>query len=154
MSDRTIDLAKWLCERLSASQNIAMEDRGYCDDCLEDAQKFLAAPSPTTKEPDDNGPYLDIFEALKQQANEAPKPSLRESIEPPKPKGETAMKLDPEVWNAAMPTPPAPALSTTALVADLKRLFHSLELTDADADRLAAEAISRHVKAAVIYLGG
>jgi hypothetical protein len=46
MSDRTIDLAKWLCERLSASQNIAMEDRGYCDDCLEDAQKFLAAPRP------------------------------------------------------------------------------------------------------------
>jgi hypothetical protein len=45
--------------------------------------------------------------------------------------------------------PSAPAPSAMALVADLKRLFHSLELTDADADRLAAEAISHHINAAM-----
>jgi hypothetical protein len=38
---KVIRLAKWLCERLSAAQNITMEERGYCDDCFEDAAHYI-----------------------------------------------------------------------------------------------------------------
>ena len=50
--DDVMKLATWLCEKLSAAQNISIEERGYCDDCLEDAQKFLAdRPAPSGEAP-------------------------------------------------------------------------------------------------------